>query len=108
MAVFTPVSRAEASAFVARLGVGVLTDLRGIQAGIENSNFFVDTLDNGTSRHWVLTVFERLTFEQLPFYLETRGYAEPALTGAVLGALMIAGGISALFYPRLCARIAGH
>jgi homoserine kinase type II len=70
MAVFTEVSRDEARAFVARLSVGELTDLRGIQAGIENSNFFVDTLDKGTSRHWVLTLFERLTFEQLPFYLE--------------------------------------
>jgi hypothetical protein len=50
--------------------VGELIDLRGIQAGIENSNFFVDTLDKGTTRHWVLTLFERLGFEQLPFYLE--------------------------------------
>jgi homoserine kinase type II len=71
MAVFTEVSREEASAFVARLALGTLTDLRGIQAGIENSNFFVDTRgSDGTTRHWVLTLFERLSFEQLPFYLE--------------------------------------
>jgi homoserine kinase type II len=71
MAVFTEVSRDEARTFVARLAVGELTDLRGIQAGIENSNFFVDTRDaKGTTHHWVLTLFERLTFEQLPFYLE--------------------------------------
>jgi homoserine kinase type II len=70
VAVFTEVSRDEARAFVARLSVGTLTDLRGIQAGIENSNFFVDTLDKGTTRHWVLTLFERLSFDQLPFYLE--------------------------------------
>ena len=70
MAVFTEVSAAEASTLVARLSVGKLTDLRGIQAGIENSNFFLDTLDKGSARHWVLTLFERLNFEQLPFYLE--------------------------------------
>jgi homoserine kinase type II len=70
MAVFTEVSVAEASAFVARLGVGALTGFRGIQAGIENSNFFVDTEHGGVARHWVLTIFERLTFEQLPFYLQ--------------------------------------
>jgi homoserine kinase type II len=71
VAVFTEVSRDEASAFVDRLSVGRLTGLRGIQAGIENSNFFVDTQDDrGTTRHWVLTLFERLTFSQLPFYLE--------------------------------------
>ena len=70
MAVFTEVTRDEARAFVARLAIGELTALRGIQAGIENSNFFVDTFDRGTARHWVLTLFERLSFEQLPFYLE--------------------------------------
>jgi homoserine kinase type II len=71
VAVFTEVSRDEAAAFVAPLGVGRLTALRGIQAGIENSNFFADTLDDkGTTRHWVLTIFERLSFEHLPFYLE--------------------------------------
>ncbi|HET9978293.1 MAG TPA: homoserine kinase [Burkholderiaceae bacterium] len=71
MAVFTEVTADEARAFVDRLAVGELTALRGIQAGIENSNFFVDTRDaRGTTHHWVLTIFERLTFEQLPFYLE--------------------------------------
>jgi homoserine kinase type II len=81
MAVFTEVSRDEAGAFVARLGLGRLTGLRGIQAGIENSNFFVDTLDErGTTRHWVLTLFERLTHAQLPFYLELmRHLAERAI-----------------------------
>ncbi|MDH4060471.1 MAG: homoserine kinase [Aquincola sp.] len=97
MAVFTEISREEAHAFVARLSVGDMTSLRGIQAGIENSNFFVDTLDRGTTRHWVLTIFERLTFEQLPFYLELmrhlalRGIPVPMpqsdATGAILHAL---------------------
>jgi len=69
MAVFTEVSVDEASAFVSRLDVGTLTGFRGIQAGIENSNFFIDTEREGVVRHWVLTIFERLSFEQLPFYL---------------------------------------
>lgn len=69
MAVFTEVSVDEASAFVSRLDVGTLTGFRGIHAGIENSNFFVDTERGGVARHWVLTIFERLSFEQLPFYL---------------------------------------
>jgi homoserine kinase type II len=94
VAVFTEVSRDEARAFVARLSVGTLTDLRGIQAGIENSNFFVDTLDKGTTRHWVLTLFERLTFEQLPFYLELmrhlaeRGIPVPMPQGDDAGAIL--------------------
>ncbi len=69
MAVFTEVSVDEASAFVSRLDVGTLTGFRGIHAGIENSNFFLDTERGGVARHWVLTIFERLSFEQLPFYL---------------------------------------
>ena len=95
MAVFTEVSRDEASAFVARLALGRLTGLRGIQAGIENSNFFVDTVDErGTTRHWVLTLFERLTFEQLPFYLELmrhlaqRGIPVPMPQADAAGAIL--------------------
>ncbi len=65
MAVFTEVTPDEARAFIAPLHIGELRDLRGIRAGIENTNYFVTT-DRG---EWVLTLFERLSFEQLPFYL---------------------------------------
>jgi homoserine kinase type II len=65
MAVFTEVTFEEVRALVERLDVGRLHAVHGIKSGIENSNFFVDT-DRGT---YVLTLFERLTFEQLPFYL---------------------------------------
>ena len=66
MAVFTDVSPDDARALIAPLGIGTLTSLRGIKAGIENSNYFLDT-DRG---RWVLTIFERLSFDELPFYLE--------------------------------------
>ena len=65
MAVFTDVTPAEAGALTERLGAGRLQQLQGIGAGIENSNFFVTT-DHGD---WVLTLFERLTADQLPYYL---------------------------------------
>ncbi len=65
MAVFTPVSSPEASALLRRLGLGALHSLRGIEGGIENTNYFI-TCDAG---EYVLTLFERLTAEQLPFYL---------------------------------------
>jgi homoserine kinase type II len=65
MAVFTEVSFDEARSFIERLGVGTLAELRGIRAGIENTNYFVTT-ERG---EYVLTLFERLSFEQLPFYL---------------------------------------
>jgi homoserine kinase type II len=66
MAVFTPLSRPEASAFLTQFSLGELVELEGIASGIENTNFFLTT-DRG---RYVLTLFERLTFKQLPFYLE--------------------------------------
>ena len=65
MAVFTEVSHDEASALLQSLNLGTLQELRGIQGGIENTNYFATT-DQG---EYVLTLFERLSFEQLPFYL---------------------------------------
>ncbi len=65
MAVFTEVPEEDARALLQRLGLGGLTGLRGIEGGIENTNYFATT-DSG---EYVLTLFERLGFEQLPFYL---------------------------------------
>lgn len=66
MAVFTALTRADAAAFLTQFSLGELTGLEGIASGIENTNYFLDTT---TGRH-VLTIFERLDFKQLPFYLE--------------------------------------
>jgi homoserine kinase type II len=65
MAVFTPVTEEQAALLMSQLGLGELTDLRGIEGGIENTNYFATT-DLG---EYVLTLFERLNHEQLPFYL---------------------------------------
>jgi homoserine kinase type II len=69
MAVFTEVSEAEAGALLRALNLGELRALRGIQGGIENTNYFVTAEDILGTREFVLTLFERLTHEQLPFYL---------------------------------------
>ncbi|HLR29667.1 MAG TPA: homoserine kinase [Paenalcaligenes sp.] len=66
MAVFTPVSKADAQELLLRYNLGELVALEGISAGIENTNYFLDT----TQGHYVLTLFEVLTLEQLPFYIE--------------------------------------
>jgi homoserine kinase type II len=65
MAVFTPVTQEQAALLMSQLGLGELTELRGIEGGIENTNYFATT-DLGD---YVLTLFERLNHEQLPFYL---------------------------------------
>ncbi len=69
MAVYTEVAFAEAAALLHTLNLGDLTELRGIQGGIENTNYFVTSERDGATLEHVLTVFERLSFEQLPFYL---------------------------------------
>ena len=65
MAVFTEVPQGEARELMLGLGLGDLRELRGIHGGIENTNYFAST-DRGD---YVLTLFERLTDAQLPFYL---------------------------------------
>ena len=65
MAVYTEVSFDEASTFLASLKLGDLQTLEGCSGGIENTNYFVTT----DQAPYVLTLFERLSFEQLPFYL---------------------------------------
>ena len=66
MAVFTALDREDIAYLLASYRVGELVSYRGIPAGIENTNYFVTT----SGGEFVLTVFERLTFRQLPFYLE--------------------------------------
>jgi homoserine kinase type II len=65
MAVFTQVSFEQAQHWLSDYDVGRLQNISGIASGIENSNFFV-SCDAG---EFVLTLFERLSTEQLPFYL---------------------------------------
>ena len=65
MAVYTQVSFDEASVLLDRLQLGQLQSMEGCRGGIENTNYFVTT-DTGA---YVLTLFERLSAEQLPFYL---------------------------------------
>ncbi len=66
MAVYTQVGFDEADALCQRLGLGALKELTGIRSGIENTNYYATTVRG----HWVLTLFERLTAEQLPYYLQ--------------------------------------
>jgi len=94
MAVFTEVSTQEASHWIERYRVGRLLALQGISSGIENTNYFLDA-DAG---RFVLTLFERLSATDLPFYLglmkhlAQRGIAcpdpVPDQAGALFGTLL--------------------
>lgn len=65
MAVFTPVTLDDLAHWAKQFPLGKVISIKGISSGIENSNFFITT----EAGEYVLTVFEKLTFEQLPFYL---------------------------------------
>jgi homoserine kinase type II len=65
MAVFTEVPESSAQELLSQLSLGSLVELKGIQGGIENTNYFLTSSEG----QYVLTLFERLTHEQLPFYL---------------------------------------
>lgn len=65
MAVFTTVTLDDLAQWSSQFPLGRALAIKGISTGIENTNFFI-TMESG---EYVLTVFEKLSFEQLPFYL---------------------------------------
>jgi len=89
MSVYTTVTRVDLEAWLLRYGVGEITEFAPIAAGIENTNYFVTT----TRGRYVLTLYERLPTEELPFYLNfmahlaRAGVEVPAPTADRSGAL---------------------
>ena len=65
MAVFSKVTQETLQNLLSNFNIGELLYFEGIQAGIENTNYFIYTSEDT----YVLTIFEKLTFDQAPFYL---------------------------------------
>lgn len=95
MAVYTEVSRAEAHALMRALHLGELCAMQACATGIENTNYFVSTQMDAGVHDYVLTLFERLSFVQLPFFLRLmkqladRGLPVPRPQADAQGELML-------------------
>ncbi|GMQ99903.1 MAG: homoserine kinase [Zetaproteobacteria bacterium] len=65
MSVYTELSHDDITSILAEYTLGICKSFEGIAAGIENSNFFIDT-DSG---RYVLTIFERMNADELPYFM---------------------------------------
>ncbi len=67
MAVYTKVTEEELSEFIAPYDIGKLVTCKGIEEGIENTNYKITTTDG----HYILTLYEkRVDLQDLPYFLE--------------------------------------
>jgi homoserine kinase type II len=74
MSVYTTITEDELRAYLAEFDAGALVAYEGISAGIENTNYFVDT----TCGRYVLTLFEQHGFEQLGYFLKLMAWLSEA------------------------------
>ncbi|WP_257286300.1 homoserine kinase [Endozoicomonas sp. SESOKO1] len=69
MSVYTHLTQQDIEQLLTRYDLGVLTSFKGIESGVENTNYFLDVDDNGDLRRYVLTLFEYLPADTLPFFI---------------------------------------
>lgn len=75
MSVYTLLNHDQIEDFLKPYGLGKLASYQGISSGVENSNYFT-TLRNsaGKESEYVLTLFEHLKTDDLPFYVRLTSY----------------------------------
>lgn len=66
MSVFTSLNLDEVRASLHDYAIGEIVELRGIAAGITNTNYFVVT----QSTRYVLTIFEKNSADELPYFVD--------------------------------------
>ena len=65
MSIYTVVEHSELNEYLKGYDIGTLTGFKGIEAGVENTNYFVST----TEGEFVLTLVESVSAADLPFIL---------------------------------------
>jgi len=66
MSVFTTITLVEVQALLRDFSIGEVTELKGIAAGITNTNYFVTT----NEARYVLTIFEENKMSDLPYFVD--------------------------------------
>jgi homoserine kinase type II len=66
MSVFTTITLSEVQSWLRDFSIGEITELKGIAAGVTNTNYFVMTADN----KYVLTIFEENEMADLPYFVD--------------------------------------
>ncbi len=94
MSVYTELSQSDFATILSHYELGTLHAFEGIAAGIENSNFFIDTQGSSNAGRFVLTIFERLQDDELPYFmhlmrdLSDQGFVCPAVQKQKDGTLL--------------------
>jgi len=107
MSVFTHLAHEQLNDFLVPYALGVLKEVKPIEAGSENSNFFIQLDD----KQYVLTLIERGSVQDLPFFIEllerlhSAGFAVPYAIATESGeTLRTLAGKPALLQPCLPGR----
>lgn len=74
MSVYTTVTEAQLRDYLTQFDAGELIAFEGISAGIENTNYFVDT----SCGRYVLTLFEQHSIETLGYFLKLMAWLSEA------------------------------
>lgn len=70
MAVYTQLNETDLNQLLNDFDLGTLAGFKGIEGGIENTNYFVSLKNESGQSEYVLTLFEELTQEELPYFVE--------------------------------------
>ena len=80
MSVYTLLSAQDISELLVQYDIGELVGFKGIEGGVENTNYFIDVTRNGVQKRYVLTLFEYLPEKTLPFFI---GFTDELNEGGV-------------------------
>lgn len=74
MSVYTHLTASDINSLLLHYDIGTLSHFKGIEGGVENTNYFIDVLTKNAltknrQNRYVLTLFEYLPEETLPFFV---------------------------------------